>query len=107
MPREGKAKSPAATLRRRIGKSSRLEARATAEQKALIERAAAYEGRTVSDFLLHSAQQAAKVVIQDHEIIELNHSQSRSLVALLLDAPKPNKTLQSALRDHRRQVSPR
>jgi uncharacterized protein (DUF1778 family) len=107
MPRPGKTKSPAAVLRRRPGKDSRLEARVTAEQKALIERAAAYEGRTVSDFLLHSAQQAAKAVIQEHEVLTLNRSQSRALVELLLDAPPPNKTLQRALHDHRRQVTSR
>ena len=107
MPRRGKTNSWVVTPGRRPGKSSRLEARVTAEQKALIERAAAYEGCTVSDFLLHSAQQAAKVVIQEHEVLVLNHSQSRSLVELLLDAPQPNQALQRALDEHRRQVTSR
>jgi uncharacterized protein (DUF1778 family) len=107
MPREGKTKSPAASRRRRPAKSARLEARVTAEQKALIERAAAYEGCTISDFLLHSAQQNAKAVIQQRELIALDASQSRSLVELLLAAPKPNKALRQALRDHRRRVTSR
>ncbi len=37
-------------------RTQRLEARVTAEQKALIERAAALQGRTVTDFVLTSVQ---------------------------------------------------
>ena len=106
MARPGKTSSSPA-FRRHRAKNSRLEARVTAEQKALIERAAAYEGRTVSDFLLHSAQQAAKAVIQEHEVLALNGSQSQALVELLLAAPRPNRTLQRALQDHQRQVNSR
>jgi uncharacterized protein (DUF1778 family) len=40
---------------RTSGKKERLEARVTAEQKALIERAAAYEGKTISDFVVTKA----------------------------------------------------
>ena len=107
MPKADRAGLRAASKTRRPGKNLRLEARVTAEQKTLIERAAAYEGRTVSDFVLHSAQQAARAVIQEHEVIALNRAQSRSLVELLLDAPTPNKTLKEAFRDHRRQVTSR
>ena len=37
-------------------KRERLEARVSPEQKALIERAARLEGRSVTDFLVRSAQ---------------------------------------------------
>jgi uncharacterized protein (DUF1778 family) len=90
---------------RRVVRNSRLEARVTGEQRALIERAAAYEGCTVSDFLLDSAQRAARAVIQEHEVIVLNREQSRSFVELLLEPPAPNRALQRALRAHRRQVA--
>ena len=85
-------------------RASRLEARITAEQKALIERAAAYEGRTVSDFVVHTVQQAARLVVQEHEILKLNESQSRAFVEKLLKRPKPNKALQRAAEDYRRNV---
>ena len=107
MPRADRAGLPPAPKTRRLGKNLRLEARVTEEQKTLIERAAAYEGRTVFDFVLHSAQQAARAVIQEHEVIALNRAQIRSLAELLLDAPTPNKSLKEAFRDHRRQVTPR
>ena len=41
-------------------RSERLEARMTAEQKSLIERAAALQGRSVTDFVLTSVQDAER-----------------------------------------------
>ncbi len=58
-------------------KNARLEARITGEQKELIERAAAYEGRSVSDFVVATVQEAAKTIIQEHELLRRNRSQSR------------------------------
>ena len=85
-------------------RTTRLEARITAEQKAMIERAAAYEGRSVSDFVIHSVQEAAKAVVREHETLWLNRQQSEALVQMLLDAPEPNAALQEAAQEYRRQV---
>ncbi len=85
-------------------KSSRLEARITAEQKELIERAAGYQGRTVSDFVVNTVQEAAKAVIRDHEVLRLNGAQSRAFVETLLNPPKPNKALKQAADAYRRDV---
>ena len=88
-------------------KSSRLEARITADQKELIERAAAYQGRTVSDFVIQTVQEAAQSVIQDHEVIRLNREQSSAFVDLLLHPPPPNKRLRNAAKRHRKNVTMR
>lgn len=85
-------------------KSSRLEARITAEQKELIERAAGYQGRTVSDFVVNTVQEAAKAVIRDHEVLRLNRSQSRAFVETLLHPPEPNEALEQAAEEYRRDV---
>ena len=53
-------------------RSERLEARVTAEQKSLIEHAAALEGRSVTDFVLASVQEAARRTIEAHEQLELS-----------------------------------
>lgn len=42
----------------------RLEARISPEQKALLERAAALEGRSLTDFVVASAQAAAHETIR-------------------------------------------
>jgi uncharacterized protein (DUF1778 family) len=85
-------------------RSARLEARITAEQKELIERAAAYEGRSVSDFVVATVQQAAKEVVQERELLRLNKSQSRKFVETLLNPPEPNDALQQAAAEYRRDV---
>jgi len=41
-------------------KSAKIETRVTSEQKELIERAAAYTGRTISDFVVAHVEVAAK-----------------------------------------------
>ena len=46
-------------------KRARLDIRASAGQKALIERAAALEGRSVSEYVLVHVQPAAEQTIQD------------------------------------------
>jgi uncharacterized protein (DUF1778 family) len=85
-------------------KTARLEARITAEQKALVERAAAYQGRSVSDFVVTTVQEAAKAVIQEHEVLRLNASQSRAFVESLLNPPEPTAALQQAAEEYRQDV---
>jgi uncharacterized protein (DUF1778 family) len=92
------------SIRQQSSKTARLEARITAAQKELIERAAAYEGRTVSDFVLHSVQQAALGVIHEHETMRLNRAQSQAFVAMLLSPQKPKRALQKAADAYRRGV---
>ena len=77
-------------------RTSRLEARVTPDQKELIERAAAYQGRTVSDFVVNTMQEAAKDVIQEHEVLRLNGLQSRTFVESLLNPSEPNDALRKA-----------
>ena len=86
-------------------KNARLEARISVAQKALIERAAAYEGRTVTDFVIHTVQEAAKAVIRGHEIIELDAAESRAFVDGLLKPQRPNKALKAAVKEYRTRVN--
>jgi len=85
-------------------RTARLEARVTAKVKTLIERAAAYEGRTVSQFVVETVQEAAKAVIQEHEVLRLNPSQSRAFVERLLHPPAPNALLRKAAEEYSRKV---
>jgi uncharacterized protein (DUF1778 family) len=86
------------------GKNARLEARVTQEQKELIERAASYEGRSVSDFVVATVQEAAIAVIQEHELLRLNKSQSRAFVETLLKPPEPNNAVRQAAQQYRDDV---
>jgi uncharacterized protein (DUF1778 family) len=88
-------------------KSARLEARITEEQKSLIERAAAYSGRSVSDFVVSTVQEAAKNLVLEHELLQLNATQSRAFVETLLQPPQPNKALRQAASEYREDVTSR
>jgi uncharacterized protein (DUF1778 family) len=73
----------------------------TAEQKALIEHAPALQGRTVTDFVLSSVQDAARRAIAEHQQVELSVRDSQTFVDALLN-PKPvNDRLRATVRRYR------
>jgi len=77
-------------------KVERLEARVTREQKELLQRAANLTGRSLSDFVVDSAQRAAQEAIYTHEVIELTEQDSRAFADAILDPPKPSAGLRRA-----------
>jgi uncharacterized protein (DUF1778 family) len=79
----------------------RLEARVTPEQKELLQRAASLQGRSLADFVVASAQEAALRAIQDMEIIRLSAADSRVFAEALLNPPKPNRALRNAAKRYR------
>jgi uncharacterized protein (DUF1778 family) len=82
-------------------RAERLETRVTAEQKSLIERAAALQGRTLTDFVLTSLQDAARRAIEEHQQLELSVRDSEAFVDALLN-PKPvNDRLRDTVRRYR------
>lgn len=85
-------------------RAARLEARITADQKAVLVRAATLAGRTLSEFVVASAQEAAAKVIQEHEAIRLSRADQIAFVSALLDPPEPAERLRQAAADYRRQM---
>jgi uncharacterized protein (DUF1778 family) len=82
-------------------RAQRLEARVTTEQKRLIEHAAALQGRTLTDFVLTSVQDAARRAIEQHQQLELSVRDSQAFVDALLH-PKPvNARLRDTVRRYR------
>jgi uncharacterized protein (DUF1778 family) len=79
-------------------KPERLEARVTQEQKKLIERAAKLEGRTITDFLVTSAQAAARSVIHEREILTLSSRGRKVFIDAILNPREPNEKLRRAAR---------
>jgi len=88
-------------------KSARIETRVTQEQKELIERAAKFSGRSVSDFVIAHVEVAAKKIIEEYEKLRLDQVQSRILVDAMLSPKRPNKNLKLAMQDYRRRVESR
>lgn len=77
-------------------KLERLEARLTREQKELLQQAAELEGRTLTDFVVSSAQAAALRTIQEHTLISLTKRDSEAFVEALLNPPEPGAALLAA-----------
>ncbi|MBM4090263.1 MAG: DUF1778 domain-containing protein [Planctomycetes bacterium] len=88
-------------------KTARLETRVSPEQKELIERAAAYLGRSVSEFVVSHLEVVAKQVVEEYERLQLDRGQSRTLVEALLSPKRPNRELRKAVEDHRKRVTSR
>jgi len=87
-----------------VAKRERLEARVTPEVKAVIQRAADLTGRSLTDFLVSSAQAVAEDTIRTHEVIRLSARDSAILIEALLNPPEPNEKLRAAAEDYRRFV---
>ncbi|MCB4801218.1 uncharacterized protein (DUF1778 family) [Methylobacterium brachiatum] len=82
-------------------RTDRLEARVTAEQKALVAHAAALEGRSITDFVLTSVQDAAKRAIAEHEVIQLSVRDSRAFVEALLAPREPSERMRDRVATYR------
>ena len=93
---------PALRSSRRRVRGERLETRVTADQKTLIERAAALQGRTVTDFVLASVQEAARRAIEDHQRLDLSVRDSEAFVQAMLNPQPVNDRLRDTVRRYRR-----
>ncbi len=85
-------------------RSARLEARISVEQKMVLQQAANLSGRTLSEFVVASAQEAASRVIQDHETIRLSRAEQIAFVNILLNPPPPTARLRKAAAAYRKQT---
>ena len=82
-------------------KTYRFDARLNEEQKLLIQRAADLEGRSMTDFVLHSAQVAAQRTIEDRTIMVLSARDSEIIVDAILNPREPGPVMRKAVREYR------
>ncbi len=87
-------------------KPERIEARLSSDAKVVIQRAAEISGRSVSDFVVNSALEAAKETIREHEVIVLSARDSIIFIEALLNPEGPNEALLAAARRHRELFGP-
>ncbi len=83
-------------------RDARLEVRVSAAQKSLLQHAAALSGRTLSAFVVTSAQDAARRVIAEHKSIRLSLEEQLAFVQALLQPPEPNARLKRAAKAYLR-----
>ena len=86
---------------------ARLEARLPASVYALLKRAAELKGRSITDFVVNAAQDAAQRVIEDDGIIRLSAEDQVRFAQALLNPPAPNAALKRAISHYRKNVDVR
>ena len=86
-------------------RTARLEARITREALAVVRRAAEIQGRSVSDFVVAAAQEAAERTVAEIEVIRLSREAQEKFVELLLNPPEPGPVLKRAFERHRALVA--
>jgi uncharacterized protein (DUF1778 family) len=91
-------------MRQAATRTARLEARITPDALAIVKRAAEIQGRSVSDFVVAAAQDAARRAIEETQIIRLSIEDQRALIEALLDPPEPTPALKRAAERHSRLV---
>lgn len=80
------------------GRSERLEARITPELKSLFKQAAQLQGRTLSEFVVQAASDAANRVVEEQHLIRLTAQEQAVFVKSLLHPPQPGTRLKAAFR---------
>jgi uncharacterized protein (DUF1778 family) len=83
-------------------KTARLEARLTGEQKALLQHAADLTGRSLTEFVLHSAQEVAARTVREHEVLALSGRDRQLFLDALLKPNPAGKRLRQAAKRYRK-----
>jgi uncharacterized protein (DUF1778 family) len=89
---------------REHSRSARIEARIAPEVLAVVKRAAEMQGRSVSDFVVAAAQEAAHKTIEEAHIIRLSLEDQQRFVDLLLNPPPLSPALERAKKAHSRLI---
>jgi len=88
-------------------RGARLEARLSPVQKGLLQRAADLSGRSLSEFVLKSAEDAAERLVREHGVVRLSPEDQAAFVKGLLDEAAPGARLRQAAADYKNETAQR
>lgn len=91
-------------MAREFVRSARIEARIAPEALAVVKRAAEIQGRSVSEFVVSAAQEAASKTIEETTIVRLSAEGQRAFAEAMINPPKPSAGLKRAIDAHRRLI---
>lgn len=83
----------------------RIGARIAPNALAVVRRAAALQGRSVSDFVVAAAQEAAAHVVEEAQIIRLSVEDQRAVADAILHPRPPTPAMERAVARHRGLIS--
>ena len=76
---------------------ARINLRASADAKAMIERAAALMGTTVSSFMLQNSYEAACRIVSEYDTLMLTQRDFDAFAASMENPPKPKAALRNLM----------
>lgn len=85
-------------------RTARIDARIAPDVLAVVRRAAEIEGRSVSDFVVAAAQDAANKTIAEAHIIRLSVQDQKRFAELLFDPPALTPAMARAGKAHARLI---
>lgn len=85
-------------------RTARVEARIAPDVLAVVRRAAEIQGRSISDFLVDAAKEAAYRAIEESQIIRLSVDDQQRFADLLLNPPPPVAAMDRAFKAHARLI---
>jgi uncharacterized protein (DUF1778 family) len=85
----------------RMTRTDRIDARISPDALELVRRAAELQGRSVSDFVVVAAQEAAARAIQEAHVTRLSLEDQIAFAQSIIDPPAPTQTLVRAAKAHR------
>jgi uncharacterized protein (DUF1778 family) len=86
-------------------RAGRLGFRVDTRTKELIERAAHFERRKLTDFCVTALIDAARRTIAEYETLSLSERDRQAFFDALINPPKPSERLGRALAAHQRRIT--
>jgi uncharacterized protein (DUF1778 family) len=86
-------------------RTARIEARIAPEALVIVRRAAELQGRSVSDFVVAAAQDAAHRAIEETQLIRLSVDDQIRFAEMILNPPEANPAMQRAKEAHARLIT--
>ena len=83
-----------------------IEARISPDALAIVKRAAEIQGRSVSDFVVAAAQEAAHRTIEETQIIRLSIEDQEAFAEAVLNPPPLAPAMERAIERYRRETTP-
>ncbi len=88
-------------ISQQASRTARIEARIAPDALKVVKRAAELQGRSLSDFVVAAAQDAANRTIEQAQIIRLSVEDQRNFAEAILNPPEPTLALKRAFDCHR------
>ena len=92
-------------MKQDFSSTARLEARLPTDVLTRLKRAAEIQGRTLTDFVVAAADEAACRAIEQAEILRLSAKDQREIATAILHPPVPNRALNKAVRRYRELIA--